>query len=123
MTTEAKCPKCGAGIEALSARANAYVPIRLVDHRFSMETEKATFETDQTILDEDSTTVVCDCGAVGMWREFLNTLEVPVIRCGVCDCYHRVAYHGDCRNDAERFADLEDSAKRLGKPIEEVDAE
>ncbi len=25
------------------------------------------------------------------------------VHCGSCECYHRVDYYGDCRNDAERF--------------------
>lgn len=45
---------------------------------------------------------------------------VEIVECGCCNQYHRAAYHGDCRNDAERFADPEDAEKRLGKPTLEV---
>jgi hypothetical protein len=45
---------------------------------------------------------------------------IQVIECGCCSHYHRVAYTGDCRNDAERFADLQDAADRLGKPVVEA---
>ncbi len=42
---------------------------------------------------------------------------VLVIECGSCGAFHRLTYGGDCRNDAERFASLEDAAQRLGKPV------
>ena len=44
-----------------------------------------------------------------------------VFPCGCCDSYHRLDYHGDCRNDAERFADLDDAYNRLGCPVVEVE--
>ena len=28
---------------------------------------------------------------------------IELEECGCCDCYHRPGFHGDCRNDAERF--------------------
>lgn len=32
------------------------------------------------------------------------------VHCGCCECYHPVAFAGDCRDDANRFAagDLDD---------------
>jgi len=45
---------------------------------------------------------------------------VRIIQCGCCDHWHRANYFGDCRNDAERFDDMEDAANRLGKPVIEV---
>lgn len=45
---------------------------------------------------------------------------IRIIRCGCCDHWHRVDYFGDCRNDAERFDDMEDAANRLGLPVIEV---
>lgn len=37
-----------------------------------------------------------------------------IYRCGVCDCYHRNDWHGDCREDAERM-DFEDVLERFGE--------
>ena len=45
---------------------------------------------------------------------------VMVIECGCCGNYHRFIYHGDCRDDSERFNDLEDAEKRLNMPVLEV---
>lgn len=45
---------------------------------------------------------------------------IPIIECGCCCCYHRVAYTGDCRNDEERFGDPQDAADILQRPIMEV---
>ena len=38
---------------------------------------------------------------------------VEVTHCGFCEEFHRVDYFGDCRNNNERFVDLEDAEKRL----------
>jgi hypothetical protein len=54
----------------------------------------------------------------------LSTLDeppIPVVYCGCCSGYHRTAFMGDCRVDAERFADYDDAARRLGKPVIDVD--
>lgn len=34
--------------------------------------------------------------------------------CGSCGAYHRVGFDGDCRNDSERFAGIEDYIERNG---------
>jgi hypothetical protein len=39
---------------------------------------------------------------------------LQLYHCGCCNCYHRVWFGGDCRDDAERFACPEDAAERLG---------
>ena len=44
----------------------------------------------------------------------VKTPPAQIIECGCCGSFHREAYHGDCRNDAERFADPQESANRLG---------
>lgn len=41
------------------------------------------------------------------------------IECGCCGAYHRTDFHGDCREDSERYWDLPDDAvivdeERLG---------
>ncbi|HNC59546.1 MAG TPA: hypothetical protein PLP33_29230 [Leptospiraceae bacterium] len=46
---------------------------------------------------------------------------VEVSFCGNCDQFHKVEYYGDCRNNAERFSDVEDAMKRLNKKVIEVD--
>ena len=51
-----------------------------------------------------------------------NTV-VLVVECGCCGCYHRTDFHGDCREDSERFASPEDAEERLGCSVEEVDPE
>lgn len=48
---------------------------------------------------------------------------IKIIECGSCSCYHRVNYYGDCRNDNERFADLQDAANHLQKPVIETFAD
>lgn len=41
--------------------------------------------------------------------------------CGCCGCYHKPGYTKDCRNDAERFSDPADYArKHWAKAIEEA---
>lgn len=52
-----------------------------------------------------------------------NPEAVKIIECGCCCQYHRTDFHGDCRNDAERFADAEDAETKIGKPVVEVDTE
>jgi len=49
-----------------------------------------------------------------------EVLPVKVIHCGCCECYHRVDFHGDCREDTERFADLDAAKERFGEPILEM---
>ena len=35
----------------------------------------------------------------------MTTTTIPnFYQCGICDCLHRAAFNGDCRNDSERFA-------------------
>jgi len=55
----------------------------------------------------------------------MNTkrLLTKVVECGCCGSFHRFAFRGDCRDDSERFADLEDAAKRLNRPVVETDEE
>lgn len=48
-----------------------------------------------------------------------ETGESLVEVCGCCGAWHRKNYHGDCRNDDERFFDLEDAEKRLGFTVSE----
>ena len=39
--------------------------------------------------------------------------EGPVLyECGICDCLHPWNFTGDCRDDANRYADAEDYAER-----------
>lgn len=30
-------------------------------------------------------------------------VELTIYGCGICDCYHRWTWHGDCRENKERF--------------------
>lgn len=69
----------------------------------------------------DTAIIWADTAVVPL-TEWLKANPVKIIECGGCSHWHRVDYHGDCRNDAERFADPEDAAKRLGRPVVEVDA-
>lgn len=41
---------------------------------------------------------------------------IRIVECGCCSSYHRADFKGDCRDDAERFADPEDAEVKLGKP-------
>ena len=40
-----------------------------------------------------------------------------IIECGCCSCWHRVDFHGDCRQDDERFASPEQAANRLKRDV------
>jgi hypothetical protein len=48
---------------------------------------------------------------------------MAIVECDCCGCYHRFEYAGDCRNDSERFNDLEDAAGRLKMPVVEISAD
>jgi len=38
--------------------------------------------------------------------------ELPsYYRCGICECFHPIAWNGDCRDDANRFSADELDAK------------
>lgn len=51
----------------------------------------------------------------------LVLFPITVVECGCCSCYHLVGFRGDCRDDANRFADVEDASKRHhGAPVIEV---
>lgn len=39
---------------------------------------------------------------------------ITLVECPVCTSLHRSEYHGDCRNDDERYANLEDFTERTG---------
>ena len=43
---------------------------------------------------------------------------IKVIECGCCLCYHRVDYHGDCRNDDERFSGWDEFEARFGRELD-----
>jgi len=45
---------------------------------------------------------------------------VRIIECGCCSAYHRVGFHGDCRNDQERIPCPDIAAQRFGFPVIEV---
>lgn len=61
------------------------------------------------------------CGVNGDNAPHYDLLEtIEIVQCGSCDSYHRHEFHGDCRQDDERFASLGDAATRLGKPVNEV---
>lgn len=49
-----------------------------------------------------------------------NKKPIKIVHCGCCECYHRIDFRGDCREDSERFASYEDAEERLG-PVEEID--
>lgn len=52
-----------------------------------------------------------------------NPNAVKVVECGSCSSMHRLDFHGDCRDDRERFADPEDAEAKLGVPVVEVSEE
>ena len=57
------------------------------------------------------------------WNAIVSIRPAQLIRveeCGQCGGYHREGYGGDCRNNQERFADMEDAERRLGMPVEET---
>lgn len=35
------------------------------------------------------------------------------IECGCCGAYHRTDFHGDCREDSERFADIPEGGEEV----------
>lgn len=41
-------------------------------------------------------------------------------RCGICECFHSLAWDGDCREDANRFAADEIDAAHGARGWEEV---
>jgi hypothetical protein len=41
-------------------------------------------------------------------------VKMQLIECGCCCCFHPVGFDGDCREDANRYADAEDFAERNG---------
>lgn len=44
----------------------------------------------------------------------------PIIECGSCSQFHRLDFHGDCRDDDNRFSSLGDAATRLNQPVIEA---
>ena len=49
-------------------------------------------------------------------------LEVSVIyECGICGSFHPWDFDGDCRDDANRFAGVEDYAAKTGIPENEIE--
>lgn len=44
-----------------------------------------------------------------------------IYRCGICECCHPWNWNGDCREDANRYADAEDFAARNRVPVSEVE--
>lgn len=55
-----------------------------------------------TNLDVVSTGVVS--AVVTDYTEYAVRPLPKYVECGCCDCYHRVEYTGNCRNDEERFS-------------------
>lgn len=54
-------------------------------------------------------------------RDYIDSQKKVVIyECGICDCYHPWDWHGDCRDDENRFFP-DEIAARLG--IDEDDLE
>lgn len=41
--------------------------------------------------------------------------------CGICDCLHPWDWNGDCRDDANRYADAGDYAERNGVSEYDID--
>jgi len=37
-----------------------------------------------------------------------------IYECGICSCYHRWEFNGDCREDEGRILDPDEHAKKLG---------
>lgn len=55
-----------------------------------------------------------------------GTYRVVLLECGCCGQYHTLHWHGDCREDVNRFAGAEDFAKRKHMPsscVIEIDLE
>ena len=48
---------------------------------------------------------------------------IKIIECGCCGHFHKLSYHGDCRDDSERFDSLTSAAERIGEDCQEVDEE
>jgi hypothetical protein len=47
---------------------------------------------------------VPECAQEGQFMGLIYEPEgIGLVECGCCGCFHRRAYTGDCRNDAERF--------------------
>lgn len=40
--------------------------------------------------------------------------ELVLYECGICDCYHRWSFDGDCRQDSARFGAPEQYAELIG---------
>lgn len=46
--------------------------------------------------------------------ETMPPKKIVLVECGSCGCIHRADWHGECRNNSERFASLEDFSERMG---------
>ena len=44
------------------------------------------------------------------------TTKVVLFECGICDSLHPWGWSGDCRDDKNRFASVEDYIEREGEP-------
>lgn len=58
------------------------------------------------------------------WKDRERGAKKPtkIYECGCCSCFHRAAFDGDCRSDADRFASPEDFMERTGETsYEEVE--
>jgi hypothetical protein len=40
---------------------------------------------------------------------------IAIEECGCCGAYHRQGFAGDCRDDSERFFNLQDASEKLGR--------
>jgi hypothetical protein len=55
-----------------------------------------------------------------IFEQLRKTHNFTLEECGSCGCYHRPEWYGDCRNDAERFEDPADLARKYwAKAIDE----
>lgn len=51
----------------------------------------------------------------------LNYDPSPLYECGCCGAYHPINWHGDCREDANRYPSPEEYAKEKGVSVYDVE--
>lgn len=51
----------------------------------------------------------------------MPTTKRVIYECGICDCYHRWGFAGDCRQDSERYGSPEEYAKAAHVSIYKIE--
>lgn len=47
--------------------------------------------------------------------------ELTIYECGICSCYHRWSWNGDCREDKNRYNSPEEYAAQAGLRASDIE--